>query len=222
MDRRMPEPVLRAMWFALFASVALILGGFTVGYGTAMLAGHLAAPIATLPPLPTVAPEPVSGMDIARHNGAVVEGSAPEAVARAPAPTAVASSAPTVPATPQGAAPQGAGTAADLTVSLDGIDVNAAQGGVEIVLQLHNNSSRSISFSFWPAADLALSDDRGRRYELRWCEFEGAVQVPPKETVRLARAFFAGTPDQNARYVTVAVGHRPQLPPSSWEVPLSQ
>ncbi|MGE5618992.1 MAG: hypothetical protein ACM3US_06995 [Sphingomonadaceae bacterium] len=219
----MKERHLRAAWFALFASVGLILGGFIIGYGTALLGGPEAEPTRAVSALPTLASTPTPGTAFATSvdhaGGEGADGRAEPSAAPAeemPGPTS------TPPPASRGSFPQEQSVGAGLSLSLDNVDVNREQGGVEVVLLLSNRSSRGVVFSFSPATDLSVVDGQGRRFELRWVEFDGIVKLDPQQGTRLARAYFAGPLDQDSRYLTVKAGHPPQLPEVSWQIPLSQ
>ena len=134
----MTDRMLRAMWFALFASVGLMVGGFIMGYGAAMLGGPDRTDADTAAVLPTLEAtadaEPTTSAALGAFDGA------PDASSRAP----------------------------ELVASLESIDVNTVLGGVELSIRLDNGSSREASFSFSPSTDLSVVDDLGRRYALGW------------------------------------------------------
>ncbi|MHB0868806.1 MAG: hypothetical protein ACYC66_02225 [Chloroflexota bacterium] len=217
----MKERHLRAAWFALFASVGLILGGFIIGYGTALLGEPGPDPAPARGVLPTLAATPGPGTTLATSVERVRGG---ETLGRAEgtATPAMGESAPpsTPPPTSPGSFPLEQSAGAGLALSLDNVDVDREQGGVEVILHLRNRSNRGVVFSFSPATDLSVVDERGRRFDLRWVEFDGMVKVDPEQETRLARAFFAGPIDQGSRQLTVRAGHPPQLPEVSWEIPL--
>ncbi len=218
----MKERHLRAAWFALFASVGLILGGFIIGYGTALIGGPTPTSI-PVKALPTLASTPDPGTTIATSVDRIWGGVVPDRAEGTATPAAEATGAvpsPSVAST--GTFPQEQSAGAGLAVSLENVDVNPAQGGVEVSLRLRNRSSRGISFSFSPTTDLSVTDAMGRRYDLRWVEFQGGVKVDPQQEAPLARAFFAGPMDEGSHYLTVRAGHPPQLPEVSWQIPLSR
>lgn len=188
----MTDRMLRAIWFALFASVGLTVGGFVMGYGAAMLGSPGPPDAAPAAVLPTLEATPDAGL-AADGKTSTLEGEL-DTSSEAPG----------------------------LVTSLESLDVNTVLGGVELSIRLDNNSNQEVSFSFSPSTDLSVTDDLGRRYALGWAEFDGAVKVPPRGRVRLVRAFFSGLPDEEARHLVVEVAHPPQLPRSSWQVPVSR
>ncbi len=210
----MRERYLRAIWFALFATVGLIVGGFVVGYGAALLSAPPLAPVV----LPTVAAgvQAEPGTSTPTDTPWMSDDAMAVPAGRTPAPTVGTYPAMTVP--PAAPSPRGETGSVGLEASLESVDVNPALGGVEVILDLHNDAGESVSFSFWPDSDLVLSDSDGRRYALRWAEYDGVVAVPANGTIRLVRAFFAGLPGEDTEYITVKVSHPPQLPERRWQV----
>lgn len=205
----MRERYFRAIAFAVFATLGLMVGGFVMGYGTALLSAPSPAPVI----LPTLAPTPQNTPE-----GAPDIGSSPAGTADAGQyMDATAGQITPVPNPSPNVAPSAGG----LELSLESVDVNSAQGGIEIVIHLHNRTGREANLSFWPEDDLALADDRGRRYPLRWAEYDGVVRVPAGESLRLVRAFFEGIPEDGTSYLAIKVKHPPQLPERSWQVPLT-
>ena len=210
----MRERYLRAIWFALFATVGLMVGGFVIGYGAALLSAPPSAPVV----LPTVAAgvEVQPGTSTPSDTPWMSDDATAMPAGRTPAPMAGTYPTRTVP--PMAPSPWDETEGGGLAASLVSIDVNPSLGGVEVVLDLHNDAGEGVSFSFWPDSDLALSDSDGRRYTLRWAEYDGVVVVPPNSSVRLVRAFFAGLPGEDTEYITVEVSHPPQLPERRWQV----
>ncbi len=238
----MSEHHLRAIWFAIFATTALIVGGFAIGYGVALMGapGLQGAPVRA--PLPTLAPAS-DGTDRATGvnegggdaGGGAQSVAAPVSDARVDATAAVGAEGQRGAAATSAAPTSGGGDSPvvfslpaehslgnGLVVSLESIDVNSAQGGVELLLELQNSSQRGVTFSFLPESDLSVTDGQGQSYNLRWSEYVGTISVAPGEKVRLVRAFFDGLPSSGTHHLLVRVGHAPQLAESSWWVPVSR
>ncbi|HEX2987133.1 MAG TPA: hypothetical protein VHS06_03070 [Chloroflexota bacterium] len=236
------ERQLRAIWFALFATTGLIVGGFVIGYGVALLGAPAPSGAPAVVPLPTLAPV-LPGTDHA--TGVDGDGGASGSTASAAATPVSDASAdvttvagvggqPRLVTTPTVPVSESRDTSTDfslpaehtigngLVVSLESIDVNTAQGGVELLLELRNGSQRGVTFSFLPESDLSVTDGQGQSYDMRWSEYVGMVSVAPGEKVQLVRAFFAGLPSNGTHHLLVRVGHAPQLPESSWWVPVSR
>lgn len=208
----MRERYFRAILFAFFATVGLMVGGFVVGYGAALLSAPSPPPVA----LPTLAPTPQGSPTPAEAVPAAVTPTAqptPTPGPTNPPARAIPSPAPTL---------YGESEGGGLYLSLESLDVNAAQGGVEVVIHLYNGTGRDVNFSFSPGYDMWLVDSLGRRYELRWAEYDGVVRAPAGGDLRLVRAFFGGLPGEGAEYLTVRVKHLPQLPEHDWQVPLGR
>lgn len=205
----MRERYLRAIAFAIFATLGLMVGGFILGYGAALLSTPSQDPVVlpTLVPTPQGTPVEMSGVDSSRAGagdpGADMD-TTPGPVTPSPAPS-------------PGIAPP----ITEVELSLETVDLNNAQGGIEIVILLHNRTDREINLSFWPEDDLVLTDDQGRRYPLRWAEYDGIVIAPAGGSLRLVRAFFDGLPVESVEHLTVRVKHPPQLRENSWQVPLT-
>lgn len=205
----MRERYLRAILFAAFATLGLMVGGFIMGYGTALLSAPPQAPLV----LPTLAPTPQpTSVDSAGTEPLGAGGSEPAHGVDATPGQIAPDPAPTSDVTP---------SVGGLELSLETVDVNSGQGGIEIVIHLHNSTGREVYLSFGPENDLTLTDDNGRHYPLRWAEYDGIVRVPAYGSLRLVRAFFDGLPSERAEYLTIKVKHPPQLPESSWDVPLN-
>jgi hypothetical protein len=238
----MGERQLRAIWFALFATTALIVGGFVIGYGVALLGTPGLEATQLRHPLPTLAPT-ATGTDHATGvnggGGTIGRGdqssATPVSSERADAASVASVGGQTgsaaTPTAPPSAVDEASGDSSlpaehlvgnGLVVSLESIDINTAQGGVELLLELRNGSQRGVSFSFLPESDLSVTDGQGQIYNLRWSQYDGTISVAPGEKVQLVRAFFAGLPSNEAHHLLVRVGHAPQLAESSWWVSISR
>ena len=208
---QMRERYLRALSFAIFATIGLIVGGFVIGYGAALLSLPSPAPVL----LPTLAPTPASALDSTTPTSGTISTAPPGPNLELTAPAALA-----IPS--HSSNPNERAAEDGLRLALENLDVNSALGGIEVAILLHNGTERGMSFSFKPETDLDLVDSLGHHYILRWAEYEGEVKVPAGGSIRLVRAFFDGVPSEDVQSLTVGVKHPPQLPEFSWTVDLRE
>ncbi|MBI2863688.1 MAG: hypothetical protein HYX94_03900 [Chloroflexi bacterium] len=106
-------------------------------------------------------------------------------------------------------------------VSLKLVDVTKSTNpkGVELVVELANQSSGALNFAFYPERDITLRDDQGSNYNFRWAEYKGEVTVDAGQKTRLVRVFFAG-PDRDVttEKLMLAIANLPQVGKANWEI----
>jgi hypothetical protein len=98
---------------------------------------------------------------------------------------------------------------------------SSSEGGVQIDLELSNQLSTDLAFSFDPNTQVEATDSLGRPFQVRWAQYDGVIRVPSQQSVRLARVFLGGpVNDGHPTWIRVVVTQIPGSGPLSATLPL--
>lgn len=110
-----------------------------------------------------------------------------------------------------------------VSVTLTSAEVNRQLGGVVVVMAILNNSASDLNFIFSPEQSMAVVDNRGSKFNLKWAEYAGIMNVARGKQVRLVEAFFEGPlSDAATNRLTISVANVPEFGGASWQVPLGR